>query len=337
MPSHNVEVLKSLIEKQFKNDAIVSLNKNDIYVKSKNREDTKKEVEKLLGSSKVDFKIVTKSSKSKTLDVLFVPEFKTDIVFKPIIAKGQGGIAFEYEIEKDLNNFFAGAGMEDIKHPDVINELQKKLDISQSMRFRATREGFKNQKREIRFSGNRLDVSKSDGKTLTDVTIQKDGKDIYYLSLKMSQTYFVLNGAIEKYFLDKNTQIGINEFFGFEGLKMVGFGEGYACETSPPNFSTVSSNLADVLEQAVGTNVVFVHKKRTGNVLVKDIGSSNQVTINGLSESSYSYPIAGKRKGGFIKVSANINGAKYKVDFQFRGTTATDTGAKYLRVLLERL
>jgi len=337
MPSHNVEVLKSLIEKQFKNDAIVSLNKNDIYVKSKNREDTKKEVEKLLGSSKVDFKSIFKKSKSGSLDVLTIPDFKTDIIFKPIIAKGQGGIAFESEIEKDLNNYFAGGDTKDMKHPDVINELIKKLDISQSMKYSATREGYKNQKREVRFSGSRLDVSKSDGKTLTDVTIQKDGRDLYFLSLKMSQTYYVLNAALEKYFLDKNTQVDINEFFGFDGLKMVGFGEGYACQTEPTNFSKVSGNLAEVLEQAIGTNVVFVHKKRAGDVLVKQIGGNNQVTINGLSESSYSYPELGKRKGGSIKVSANINSAKYKVDFQFRGTTATDTGAKYLRVLLERL
>lgn len=337
MASKNIEVLKNLIQEKFKNDAVVILQKNDIYVKSKNREDTKKEVEKLLGSSKVDFTSVFKRSKSGSIDVLTVPDFKTDIIFKPIIAKGQGGIAFESEIEKDLNNYFAGADMTDIKHPDVIDELQKKLDLTQSNAYSATREGYKNQKREVVFTGTRLDISKSDGKTLTDVTIQKNGKDLHFLSLKMSQTYYVLNAALEKYFLNKNTQVDINEFFGFEGLKMVGFGEGYACQTQTPNYAAVAKNLADVLEQAIGTNVVFVHKKRTGDVLVKDIGGSNQVTVNNLSESSYSYPELGKRKGGSIKVSANINGAKYKVDFQFRGTTATDTGAKYLRVLLERL
>ena len=337
MASSNLEVLKSLIEKQFKNDAVVSVKKNDIYVKSNNRENTKKEVEKFLVSKKIDFKIIKKTSKSETLGVLSVSEFKTDIVFKPIIAKGQGGIAFEYEIEKDLNNFFAGADMEDITHPDIINELQKKLDINQNMKFRATREGSKNQKREVKFSGSRLDISKSDGKTLTDVTIQKDGRNLYFLSLKMSKTYYVLNAALEKYFLDKSTQVSINEFFGFDGSKMAGFGKGYECQTEPANYTTVSKNLADVLEQAVGINVVFVHKKTTGDVLVKEIGGSNQVTVNSLNESSYSYPVLGKRKGGSIKVSANINGEKYKIDFQFRGSSKTDTGARYLRVLLERL
>jgi hypothetical protein len=118
---------------------------------------------------------------------------------------------------------------------------------------------------------------------------------------------------------------------------MAGFGKGYECQTEPANYTTVSKNLADVLEQAVGINVVFVHKKTTGDVLVKEIGGSNQVTVNSLNESSYSYPVLGKRKGGSIKVSANINGEKYKIDFQFRGSFKTDTGARYLRVLLERL
>ncbi len=336
MPN-NKEALKSLIQKKFKNDAIVLLQKNDIYVKSKNREDTKKEVEKLLTKSKVNFKSIFKKSKSETIDVLNIPDFKTDIIFKPIITKGQSGIAFEYEIEKDLNNFFAGANMEDMKHPDVITELQKKLNLQQNMTYSAIREGSKNQKREIDFSGSSLDISKSNGKTLTDVTIQKDGRDLFFLSLKMSKTYYVLNAALEKYFLDKNTQVGINEFFGFDGSKMIGFGKGYECQTEPANYTTVSKNLTDVLKQAVGTNVVIVHKKRTGDVLIKEIGANNLVTINGLNDSSYSYPELGKRKGGSIKFSASINNAKYKVDFQFRGTQASDTGAKYLRVLLERL
>ena len=30
-----------------------------------------------------------------------------------------------------------------------------------------------------------------------------------------------------------------------------------------------------------------------------------------------------------------INGYKYEVDFQFRGTTAIDTGPRYLRILLK--
>mgnify|MGYP003649914527 CR=1 FL=1 len=336
MASNNLEMFKRMLSKQFK-DAIIFIDKNDINIKSNVREDSKKDVEKFLDKKNVNFTNIFKKNKSGSINVLTVPDFKTDIIFKPIIAKGQGGRSFESEIEKDLNNYFAGADMKDIKNSNVINELQKKLDLNQSNVYHAIREGNKNQKRIIAFSGTSLDISKSDGKTLTDVTIQKNGKDLYFLSLKMSQSYYILNAAVEKYFLNKNTQIDINEFFGFDGLKMAGFGEGYACDTQSPNYATIAKNLADVLEQAVGTNVVFVHKKTDNDVLVKNIGSNNQVTINSLNESSYSYPELGKRKGGSIKVTANINGSKYKIDFQFRGTVATDTGAKYLRILLERL
>ena len=76
MSNNNKETLKSLIEKQFNSNVIVLLQNNDIYVKSKNREDTKKEVEKLLTKSKVNFKSMFKKSKSGSIDVLNVPDFK---------------------------------------------------------------------------------------------------------------------------------------------------------------------------------------------------------------------------------------------------------------------
>lgn len=335
--SNKLEVLKKILENNLKSNNAIIIKNNDIYVKTKDREKVKEEVEKYLEKKKVNFKSVAKKSKSETLEVLNIPDFKTDIVFKPMIAKGQGGVAFEIDIETDLNNYFAGAEMKEIKHQDVISEMIKVLDLPQSLKYSAKREGSKNQTRDVRFSGNSLDISNTSGKTLTDVTIQKEGRDVHYLSLKLSQSYYVLSAAVERFFIDKNIQTNINEFFGFDGLKMIGFGDAYACETKPANYATVSANLADLLKQAIGTNVVFVHKKKNNDVLVKDIGTSNQVTINGLNEDSYSYPEAGRRKGGSIKVSANINGARYKVDFQFRGTRESDTGAKYLRILLERL
>ena len=36
-----------------------------------------------------------------------------------------------------------------------------------------------------------------------------------------------------------------------------------------------------------------------------------------------------------IQTNGSINGHEYNVDFQFRGTTSTDTGPRYLRILLK--
>jgi hypothetical protein len=67
------------IEKELKQD-IVSMKEKDILVQSKNREEAKKKVEKLLRTKKVPFKSVFKKSKSGSLDVLSIANF--DIVFK---------------------------------------------------------------------------------------------------------------------------------------------------------------------------------------------------------------------------------------------------------------
>ena len=45
------------------------------------------------------------------------------------------------------------------------------------------------------------------------------------------------------------------------------------------------------------------------------------------------YPEKGKRKYAFITVMGNINNHNYKVTFQFRGTTPTDRGPRYCRIL----
>jgi hypothetical protein len=153
----------------------------------------------------------------------------------------------------------------------------------------------------------------------------------------MSDTYYILSAAISSYFSSKAFQVGINEFFGFNGQKMGGFGEEFACITDPPNYTKVKRNIKDVLTQAYGTDVVVIHKKRENDVMVSKIGTSVPITIKNLNEESYLYPEEGKRKYANIKFNATINGHEYKVNFQFRGTTAADRGPKYLRILLERI
>jgi hypothetical protein len=322
------------IEKELKQD-VVSMKEKDILVQSKNREEAKKKVEKWLKTKKVPYKSVFKKSKSSSLDVLTVSNF--DIVFKPIIAKGQGGRDFEHQLEADLNNYFNGVDIDKLTHGDVITALVKEIKLTPTNNLSAMNEGSKNQKRALTFDGNKIEISNSTGKTLTDVTINcKAGPPPLYLSLKMSQSYYTLSASIGAYFADKKTKVAINTFFGLNGQWMGGFGKEYRCVTPKPNYTVVAKNLASVLSQAVGKNVILVHKKTTNDVLVKKVGNSNKVTVSSIDQKSYSYPIFGVRKYANIKFDASINGVSYKVNFQFRGTTAADVGPKYLRILLER-
>ena len=68
--------------------------------------------------------------------------------------------------------------------------------------------------------------------------------------------------------MEGGTKIKINEYFGFSGQKIGGFGKQFACVTKKPNYNNVSKNLENLLSQAVGTEVILIHKKKDNDVMV---------------------------------------------------------------------
>ena len=316
-------------------NAIITQKSKDIIVKSKDRDASKMALEKHFKSKKVLFESVFNKSKSSSIEVLSVTGVG-DIIFKPIIQKGAGGLSFEKELDIDLRNYFSGGDMSDIKHKDVIKALELKIGINQKSKMSVLHEGSKNQKRTLSYSTNKITISNSSGETLTDITIADSNKKKTYLSLKMSNSYYILSASIGAYFSNKDTQVGICKFFGFNGQLMGGFGDQFSCITGEPDYTKAKQNLENLLSQAYGHDVVVIHKKRENDVKVSKVGSKSAVSIAALSVESYVYPEAGKRKYANIKTNATINGVAYKVNFQFRGTTAADVGPKYLRILLER-
>jgi hypothetical protein len=315
--------------------ATITQKAKDIIVKSKDREASKTTLEKYLKLKKVDFESVFKKAKSSSIDVLSVAGIG-DIIFKPVIQKGAGGLSFEKELDIDLTNYFSGADMADIKHKDVIKALETKIGINQESNMSVFHEGSKNQKRSLTYAANKITISNSSGETLTDITIKDSKNKKTYLSLKMSSSYYILSASIGSYFSNKTTQTGICEYFGFDGKSMGGFGDEFSCKTSAPNYVKVKQNLEDLLTQSYGKHVVVIHKKRDNDVKVNNIGEKVTLSLGVINAASYVYPELGKRKYANIKTTATINGAAYKVNFQFRGTTAADVGPKYLRILLER-
>jgi len=315
--------------------ATITQKAKDIIVKSKDREASKTSLEKHLKLKKVEFESVFKKAKSSSIDVLSVAGIG-DIIFKPIIQKGAGGLSFEKELDIDLTNYFSGADMADIKHKDVIKALETKIGINQESKMSVFHEGSKNQKRSLTYASNKITISNSSGETLTDITIIDSKNKKTYLSLKMSSSYYILSASIGSYFSNKTTQTGICEYFGFDGKSMGGFGDEFSCTTRAPNYVKAKQNLEDLLTQAYGKHVVIIHKKRDNDVKVSNIGEKVTLSIGVLNATSYVYPEMGKRKYANIKTTATISGVSYKVNFQFRGTTAADVGPKYLRILLER-
>jgi hypothetical protein len=320
-------------------EVLVEPKGKDIVVKSKDRNETKVKIEKHLKKKGYLFKSVFKKAKSNSIDVLEISG-GGDIIFKPVIRKGQGGVAFEKELSTDIANYLNGVDYNKLKHPDVLKEMEKVIGFNRKKKYAIVEEGSKNKKRQIKFDGSKLVILNSDGPTLTDLTLVEKNtspEKKLYLSLKMSPTYYIMNAGVGQYFAEGGTKIKINEYFGFDGQRMGGFGKEFACVTKKNvNYTKVSQNLADILAVGIGVKVVIIHKKTANDVMVSVNKNTNRVSITGLSKDSYVYPEPG-RKYANIKVKATINGHKYEVHFQFRGTKPTDKGPRYLRVLLKRL
>lgn len=317
----------------------VAMKGKDILVKSKDRAGTATAIHALLKKMKVPFKEMMKVAKSSSFPVTSLEG--VDIIHKPVIAKGAGGVSFEKELAADLRQYLNGADIPQLRHADVIAALKKELGIKPNTTSRVwdvVDMGSQNQKRTAAFNGEKIVISNNTGKTLTDITLQqtKGGKDTLYLSLKMSSSYYIMNVAVGQHFADKVMGPKICEYFGFDGLQMGGFGKQFVHKTKPVPLATIKKNLEQLITNAYGSDLVLVHKKGPNDVYVKQYpaGTKPKVRILEISEESFMYPIAGQRKYANIKTRMTIEGKQYAVNFQFRGTTAADVGPKYLRILM---
>jgi hypothetical protein len=281
--------------------------------------------------SEVTFNKISPNSGTFSSYSFILNNQKFDIVITSKV-KGAGGLAFEDQLEADLNMYFSGQDEKNMLHPDTVKDLVNYLQLPQDDSLIADKTKVF-QKRLATFSiSNGFTFSNNTGKTIADIIIKNKSSDLHYLSLKLGKQFYIANIAVGNYFKDSNVKKHINEYFGFDGMQMKGFGDEYEVQTDKPDYNKVKINLQDLLSQSYGTNLVIVNKKGASDNYIHAVGTS-LVVITRLDASCYHYPGIG-RKYANIKVDALINGRRYTVHFQFRGTTASDIGPKYLRVLL---
>jgi hypothetical protein len=257
---------------------------------------------------------------------------KFDLVITSKV-KGAGGLAFEDHLEADLNMYFSGQDEKNMLHSDTVKDLANYLHLLQDDSLIVEKTKIF-QKRDATFSiSSGFTFSNNTGKTIADIIIKNKSSDLYYLSLKLGKEFYIANIAVGNYFKDINIKKHINEYFGFDGMQMKGFGDEYEVQTDTPDYNKVRTNLQDILAQSYGSNLVIVNKKSANDNYIHTVKGSSLVGITRLDASCYYYPGIG-RKYANIKTVALINGRKYTVHFQFRGTRASDIGPKYLRILL---
>lgn len=274
-----------------------------------------------------------------------VPIFKGKIVFKPLSTKGSGGKQFEQELAQDLNNYFIGSDLKELKHGDTIKALfenkkfisQYKIDKLKLSLLRADPVGKQNSKRTSTWSNNQIFIEKNTGPAVSDINILVKDTPKIFCSLKFTDSYYIYNGTTEAYFDNETNKPKAYAFFGLSGVGMAGFGAKYAASVATPkDFIAVKKNLANIINQALGRDVVLINKVSPGNNDIDVIkGDAHKINIQSTPE--YRYPETGQRKYAAISFLAEINNDKYKVQFQFRGTTEGALTPRYLRILLKKI
>lgn len=323
-------LVKELKKLPFMKDSRFEETKSMILIRNKDRTTLQERLENYYKSKKISFKRLKKPTE---IEVRGLPQ---KIVFKPLKAKGAGGLKFEEQFTSDLNDWFSGVDLSQLKTGDTVKLLIQKLNLKQNSKYKAEAVGSRNTKRPPTFTGGRVTVSNNTGEAVADVDLITDRT--YYLSLKFTNSFYIYNGGIGTFFLQPNTKKQINEYFGFDGYKMgKAFGKEYAVVTKKPNYNDIKKNLKDLIIQALGRDVVLVNRiSQNVNHISKVIAFNHKVDIGMINDDSYLYAETGVRKYNNIKFEATINNAKYMVNFQFRGTTATDVGPRYLRILLQK-
>jgi len=304
-----------------------------LFVRSSDRTTLQEKTEEYFRKNKILYK---PRKKATELDVTGSNQV---LVFKPLFAKGAGGVKFEHQIVKDLNDWFKGAEYSDLQHPDTIEQLVKTIRLKQDSRYEAKGVGAANTRRPPTFTANKATVTNNFKGKVSDVDILSGGRVLHHLSLKFSKSFYIYNATVINYFKSASpqTRTMINEFFGFDGFKMgQAFGKDFRATTKAPNYTAILRRFKDLLNQCLGPDIVLVLKIGNGNNHIDKVkGLNHKITLSGLNKDSYGYAMKGVRKYNFIRFQAIVNGHKYEIDFQFRGTTAVDTGPRYLRILFK--
>ena len=310
----------------------------DILVYMQTTKDRNAAYDKLLRyfkSKKVKYS--EKSSSKSSLGVLNVDGYDGDIIFKPLKRKGSGGEAFEVQLVDDLNAYFGGETLDKLQHGDTITLIKKVTKLRLSKGLEAKGLGKQNARRTPAFNGTQFTVQNNTAGVPVDVQILRNGTVLYNASLKFTGAFYIYQGAVDSFFKDPATMKNINEFFGFDGQQMgKGFGKEYFVITDERKPSKVKANLASIIAQGLGDTMLLVNKVSKGRNYVHYVtGKNHKVSIGNISDDVYTYPVKGQRKYANIKVDAVVNGDSYQVEFQFRGTTPSDKGPRYMRVNLK--
>jgi len=205
------------------------------------------------------------------------------------------GLGFENELLGDLE-LLNIEGISDLnqgqyKYPNLTLEISKELNLKPG-NFKVIPEGAKNQARSLSFkSGGPIVTfsSNSAAESLTDITIDQEGKK-YYLSAKYGNTLTFFNSGVTKFFLPNEIKSGkISNGDGIALLETFGINN----ET----FCSVFNDYPDVnFSELNGASVKY------------DISKIKNLIQSGIGEGYYMVKAGGK-SSEFTKIDTNYTNA----------------------------
>lgn len=255
---------------------------------------------------------------------------------------GAKGISFEHNLARDIEEWGKGGS---VKYKGIVSQLsdilksQYKIDLKKDD-YEVIIDGGKNQKRKPEWNkskGMTFTPSGNIGKIVTDLTV-KSGNKKAFLSLKFGSQFYIINASIRPYLHTNKLNVDVKErndiikYFGFNPKKFLNAYNIMSNDDSQQSSGITKKVWANILKEVIGKGYIYVVGGGRRDIVI-DSHSEPKITVNSIGEVLYA--LEGKRKYSKISISATIDGRKYNMDCQFRGTTATDVLPYYLRVLVK--
>ena len=244
------------------------------------------------------------------------------------------GNLFEPQFADALMKWWAGEEVND-EMLKSIQYLDKVYDFSNSNKFKVNVVGGENTRRPLQF-GSRIQLANTKGKgfdvgkSVTDITVETDNKDVF-LSLKLGGTTTFFNVGIKTILTKGQIQDrSITNANGKKLLKLFGIDEGKFCDVfngdmkrgevdRNPKFD--KSALEYMLQSGIGFGYCIVHKKR-GKIHTKKMDKSDMVRaarIQGKPTVFY-----GGKTGRGKRIDIEFSSGDYTFKLNFRDTQGGD-------------
>ena len=254
------------------------------------------------------------------------------------------GNLFEYQLAKEIENWWKGETISDASIKTFIDDLVKTYDLQSWTELYVDAEGAANKPRPLMFNGSSVLISPGlgdIGPTVTDLTLRKGTNNTspagVYLSLKYSATVTFFNAGTKKYLSDAELQSGlINNEDGKKLLKLFGINNAVFCSVfngTGKNLGPVdTTNLVDkdgletLIKSGIGYGYHMVHKLG-GKIVSKKIDSAYRDKASRVNNVIVYY---GGKTGTGARVDIEVTTPVYKLKFNFRNKQ----GGKYISHLM---